>query len=59
MRVGEIIALKWMHVDLGNNMLHIKQSSRLVKEYDEASIRSIPLHPNLAAQLQNHKEHTN
>lgn len=61
MRVGEIIALKWHNVNLKEHMIHVRESSRLVKEYisegnkedkiitkspkTKVGIRDIPIHP--------------
>jgi integrase len=40
MRVGEIIALKWSNIDLNNSLIRVKESSRLVQEYDDESNRT-------------------
>ncbi|ADZ83130.1 tyrosine-type recombinase/integrase [Cellulosilyticum lentocellum] len=75
MRVGEIMALKWHNVDLIDHMIHVKESSRLVKEYDsegngedkvitkspktKAGIRDIPIHPSLSEELTAYKAEHN
>lgn len=71
MRVGEIIALKWENVDLQNGLIKVRESSRLVKEYDdygkgedrlitkdpktEAGKRDIPIHKDIINNLKKFK----
>src|SRR5262249_12128356 len=53
-RLGELLALKWKHIDFENRVLHIQQSiwdGDLQTPKTEASIRAIPFGETLAAAL--------
>lgn len=71
MRVGELIALKWENVDLDQGLIRVRETSRLVKEYNDqgegidkvvtkepktkAGNRDIPIHSGLRNMLKKFK----
>jgi integrase len=60
-RLGEVLALKWKHVDLERRLLRIEDSlwrGQLLSPKTVASTRDIPLGGALSETLRNHRENS-
>jgi integrase len=61
LRLGELQALDWNHVDLDNNLIHIERSwdrsAGFIQPKSRSGARRVPLTNSLRTHLQNHRLH--